>query len=155
MDRIEKSIQVDVPIRTVYNQWTQFEDFPKFMDGVHEVKQLDDRHLLWRAVIGGKEEQWEAEISDQVPDQRIAWHSVTGAKNGGLVTFHAESPNQTRVTLRMDYEPKGVVENVGSNLGIVPRQVEHDLERFKDYIEHRGKPTGAWRGEIHGDRIEK
>jgi uncharacterized membrane protein len=155
MDRIEKSINVDVPIRTAYDQWTQFEEFPRFMEGVQEVKQLDDKHLLWRATVGGKEKQWESEITDQVPDQRVAWHSTSGAKNAGLVTFHAEDASTTRVTLRMEYEPEGLVENVGSNMGVVSHQVENDLKRFKDFIEHRGTETGGWRGEIHGNRVEK
>ncbi len=153
MDKVEKTIEIDVPVHVAYNQWTQFEDWPKFMEGVHEVKQLDDKHLYWRAKVGGKEETWQADITEQVPDKRIAWHSTTGAKNAGLVTFQGEG-NHCRVTLRMDYDPQGVVENVGDKMGFVSRQVEGDLKRFKEFVESRGQSTGAWRGEIHGQDVE-
>lgn len=149
MPTIEKSIVVKVPVRTAYNQWTQFEEFPKFMDGVREVRQLDDKHLYWRAEIGGKEKEWEAEITEQVPDKRIAWHSTKGASNAGIVTFQRLSNTDTRVTVQMEYETQGAVENVGDLAGAVSRQVEGDLERFKRFIEQRGQETGAWRGEIH------
>lgn len=154
MDKVEKSIQVDVPIRTAYDQWTQFEELPKFMDGVREVKQLDDRHLLWRAEVGGKEEEWEAVIDEQEPDTRVAWHSTSGAPNAGIVTFQPEG-DKTRVTLEMRYEPRGAVENVGANLGVVSHQVESDLKHFKEFIEHRGSETGGWRGEIHGGQVKR
>ncbi len=154
MESIEKSIVVDVPVRTTYNQWTQFEEFPKFMEGVKEVRQQDDKHLSWHANVGGKDERWQAEITEQVPDRRIAWRSTTGAKNAGLVMFQPEDA-KTRVTLRVDYEPEGVVENLGDAMGVVSRRVEGDLRRFKDYIESRGKETGAWRGEIHGEHVER
>ncbi len=153
MEKVEKSIDVNVPVHTVYNQWTQFEDFPKFMDGVELVKQLDDKHLLWRAKVGGKEEEWQADITEQVPDKRIAWHSTTGAENAGLVTFMGEG-DHTRVTLRLDYDPDGIVENIGDKLGFMSRQVETDLKNFKRFIEERGRATGAWRGEIHGQDVE-
>ncbi len=154
MDKVEKSIDVNVPLRVAYNQWTQFEDFPKFMEGVQEVKQLDDKHLHWRARIAGKEEQWNADITEQVPDKRIAWHSTSGAENAGLVTFQPESNDRTRVTLRLDYDPHGVVENLGDAAGVVSRQVEGDLKRYKEFVESRGTSTGAWRGEIHGKDVE-
>jgi uncharacterized membrane protein len=145
---IEKSINVDVPVEAVYNQWTQFEEFPEFMEGVEHVKQLDDRRLHWKANVGGKDEEWEAEISEQIPDKRIAWRATEGAENAGVVTFHYIDGNTTRVTLQMDYDPEGFSENVGDKLGFVTRRVEGDLERFKDFIERRGSETGGWRGEI-------
>lgn len=154
MDHVEKSIDVNVPVRVAYNQWTQFEDFPKFMENVKEVKQLDDKHLHWRAKVGTKEEQWNADITEQVPDKRIAWHSTSGAQNAGLVTFQSLGPDQTRVTLRLDYDPKGVVENVGDALGVMNNQVTGDLKRYKEFVENRGSATGAWRGEIHGSQVE-
>jgi uncharacterized membrane protein len=148
MANIEKSIDVNVPVRTAYDQWTQFEEFPRFMEGVQEVRQLDDKRLRWRANVGGKEEQWDAEITEQIPDERIAWRSTSGAENAGVVTFHHISDTTTRVMLQLDYDPQGVVENVGDALGAVSRRVEGDLERFKEFIEGRGVETGAWRGEV-------
>ena len=151
MAQIERSIDVEVPVRTAYNQWTQFEEFPRFMEGVEEVRQLDDKRLVWRAKIAGKTEEWNAEIDEQTPDERVAWHATTGAKNAGVVTFHYLEPNKTRVMLQLEYEPEGLVENVGSALGLVERRVAGDLERFKEFIESRGAETGAWRGEIDRD----
>ena len=149
MSNIEKSIDVNVPVRTAYNQWTQFEDFPRFMEGVREVRQLDDKRLAWRAEIGGKEKSWEAEITEQIPDARIAWRSRAGARNGGVVTFHRIDDDTTRVMLQLDYDPEGVVENVGDALGVASARVRGDLERFKEFIEQRGRETGAWRGSIN------
>jgi uncharacterized membrane protein len=154
MATVEKSTTVNVPVRTAYNQWTQFEEFPQFMEGVKSVQQLDDKHLLWRAQVGPKEEEWRAEIMEQIPDQRIAWRSIGGANNAGVVTFHRLDENTTRVMLQMEYDPEGFVENVGDSLGFVERRVEGDLKRFKEFIESRQQPTGAWRGEIHGDRVQ-
>jgi uncharacterized membrane protein len=148
MSKIEQSIDVNVPVRTAYNQWTQFEEFPKFMDGITEVKQLSDTRLRWRSEIGGVEETWEAEIDQQVPDMRIAWHSVTGARNAGAVTFHRLSDTATRVMLQIDYDPEGIVENVGDALGAVSLRVKGDLQRFKEFIEALGSETGAWRGTV-------
>ena len=148
MATIEKSIDVDVPVRTAYNQWTQFEEFPRFMEGVQEVRQLDDRRLQWRASIGGKEKQWTAEIAEQNPDERVAWHSTSGARNAGVVTFHRLSDIKTRLMLQLEYDPEGAVENVGDAVGAVSRRVAGDLERFKEFIEARQRETGAWRGEI-------
>jgi uncharacterized membrane protein len=147
---IEKSIDVDVPVRTAYNQWTQFESFPRFMEGVESVRQLDDRHLHWKASIAGKTLEWDAEISEQIPDKRIAWTSTQGARNAGVVTFHRLADDKTRVMLQMDYEPQGIVENVGDFLGVMSGRAEGDLERFKDFIEDRGVETGAWRGKVPG-----
>ncbi len=148
MSTIEQSIDVDVPIGTAYNQWTQFEEFPKFMDGVVEVRQLSETRLLWRTEIGGVDESWEAEIDEQVPDMRIAWHSVTGAKNAGVVTFHRLSDTRTRVMLQIDYEPQGALEHVGDALGAVKLRVKGDLQRFKEFIESLGAETGGWRGTV-------
>ncbi|HEX2906242.1 MAG TPA: SRPBCC family protein [Phototrophicaceae bacterium] len=154
MAKIEQSIDVQVPVRTAYNQWTQFEAFPMFMEGVKEVQQLSDNRLLWRAEIAGKDEEWFAEISEQLPDQRIAWHSTSGAKNAGVVTFHYLHPNTTRVTLQIEYDPEGPIENVGNLLGFVSRRVQGDLERFKEFIEGRGTATGAWRGAIEQENVQ-
>jgi uncharacterized membrane protein len=153
MSNIERSIDVNVPVRTAYNQWTQFEEFPHFMEGVKQVQQLDDTHLLWVAEIAGKEEKWNAVITEQHPDERVAWTSTSGASNAGVVTFHYIDDNTTRVMLQLDYEPEGVVETVGDKLGIVQRRVEGDLKRFKEFIEARQVPTGAWRGEVKHDKI--
>jgi len=146
---IEQSIDVNVPVRTAYDQWTQFEEFPRFMEGVREVRQLDDKRLAWCADIAGKEKRWEAEITEQIPDARIAWVSRTGAHNAGVVTFHRLDDRNTRVMLQLDYDPEGVVENVGDALGAVSSRVSGDLTRFKDFIEQRGRETGAWRGSIN------
>jgi uncharacterized membrane protein len=148
MAKIEKSIDVDVPIRTVYNQWTQFEDFPEFMEGVLEIKQLDDKRLLWRANVGGGEKTWEAEITEQVPDDRIAWRSRDGTPNAGVVTFHRLADTKTRLMLQLEYAPEGAVEQLGDWVGVVTHRVQGDLKRFKEHIESRGQETGAWRGEI-------
>jgi uncharacterized membrane protein len=148
MSTIEKSIDVKVPVRTAYNQWTQFEDFPKFMEGVREVRQLDDKHLHWRAQIAGKEVEWDAEITEQIPDQRIAWRSTSGTPNAGVVTFHRLSDNETRITVQMQYEPHGAAETTGDMLGAVSSRIEGDLQRFKEFIESREVETGAWRGTI-------
>jgi uncharacterized membrane protein len=148
MATIEKSIDVRVPVRTAYNQWTQFEEFPQFMEGVKEVRQLDDTHLQWVANVGGKTEQWKARITEQTPDQRVAWTAETGSMNAGVVTFHKLDEGQTRVMLQLDYEPQGLVETAGDALGFVTRRVEGDLSRFKEFIEERGRETGGWRGEV-------
>jgi len=148
MSNIEKSIDVHVPVHTAYNQWTQFETFPRFMEGVEEIRQLDDKRLHWRANVGGKVKEWDAVITEQVPDQRIAWRNTTGASNAGVVTFHRLNDNTTRVMLQLEYEPEGVVENVGDVIGVVSSRVKGDLERFKQFIEERGSETGAWRGKI-------
>jgi uncharacterized membrane protein len=148
VSNIERSIEVEVPVRTAYNQWTQFEEFPRFMEGVQQVTQLDDKRLRWRADVGGHEKEWEAEITEQRPDERIAWRSRGGAANAGVVTFHRIADARTRVMLQLEYEPEGVTENVGDALGVVSRRVAGDLERFKEFVETRGRETGAWRGEI-------
>jgi uncharacterized membrane protein len=148
MSTITESIDVNVPVRTAYNQWTQFEEFPEFMDAVEEVRQLDDTRLHWKAKVAGKTKEWDAKITEQTPDQRVAWTSTSGDGNAGVVTFHRIDDTKTRVTVQMDVNPEGLVENVGSAAGVPEREVKGDLERFKEFIERRGRETGAWRGEV-------
>jgi uncharacterized membrane protein len=148
MATIEESIEVEVPVSTAYNQWTQFEEFPEFMEGVESVQQIDDKRLLWTAEIGGKKEEWEAEITEQHPDHRVAWRSTSGRPNGGVVTFHRIDDDTTRVMVQMDWEPEGAVESTGAAIGADSRRVKGDLERFKEFIESRGAATGGWRGDI-------
>jgi uncharacterized membrane protein len=148
MSTIEESIDVAVPVRTAYNQWTQFEEFPRFMDGVESVTQLDDAHLHWVAEIAGTRREWDAEISEQHPDERVAWHATDGTSNAGAVTFHRLDDTTTRVMLQLEVDPEGIVDKAGDMLGFVRRQVTSDLERFKDFIEGRGMETGEWRGDI-------
>ena len=153
MSVVEKTVEVQCPLSTVYNQWTQFETFPRFMEGVEEVKQVDDTHLHWRADIAGMEREWDAEITEQVPDRRIAWRSITGPENGGTVMFQQVDPQRTRITLRMEYDPKGFVENAADMLGVIERRIEGDMKRFRDFIEKRGQETGAWRGDVKGGSV--
>ena len=151
MERIEKSVEVMAPVHAVYNQWTQFEEFPRFMAGVKQVQQIDDTRLHWRTEIWGKEKEFDAEITEQVPDQRIAWRSTTGdAPNAGEVRFEPLGPDRTRVHLAMSYEPQGVVENVGDKLGAMTARVQTSVNDFKKFIEQRGQETGGWRGEVRG-----
>ena len=152
MERVEKTVEVDRPISTVYNQWTQFEDFPYFMSGVKEVRQLDDTHILWRAEVWGKEKEWEAEITEQEPDRRISWKSVSGAPNAGTVRFEPLAADRTVVRLVMAYEPEDTLESVGDALGIFSSHVETTVEQFKKFIETRDRETGAWRGEVRDSR---
>ena len=148
MSNITKSIDVNVPVRTAYNQWTQFESFPEFMEGVEEVRQLDDQNLHWKTNIGGHKAEYDAVVTEQIPDERVAWRSTTGKPNAGVVTFHRLGEDQTRVTVQIDYEPEGFTESVGDKLGFDDRRIQGDLEKFKEFIESRGAPTGAWRGEV-------
>lgn len=148
MHSIEKSVDVEVPVSTAYNQWTQFEQFPTFMEGVKEVRQLDAQRLSWKANVAGKDVEWTAEIVEQVPDQRIAWRSLDGAQNSGVVTFATVGASRARITLRLEYRPSGIAESSGSALGLVSARVQGDLERFKTFIEERGTETGQWRGQI-------
>ena len=142
------SIEVNAPLKAVYNQWTQFEEFPRFMDGVEEVRQEDRKRLFWRAKIGGKVKEWEAEIIEQVPDQKIAWESIDGSPNSGTITFDELGDDLTRVNATIGYEPEGFLEKTGDALGIPSGRIEGDLQRFRDYVEERGRETGGWRGEI-------
>jgi uncharacterized membrane protein len=146
--RVDKEIEVNVPVRTAYNQWTQFEEFPRFMEGVKSVQQLDDRRLHWCATVGGREKEWDAEIREQVPDQKIIWRSTDGSENAGMVQFVPLDASRTRVQLQMSYDPESFVESAGDALGFMTRRVEGDLKRFREFIEARGTETGAWRGEI-------
>jgi uncharacterized membrane protein len=148
METIKKSIEVERPISTVYNQWTQFEEFPRFMKGVKRVTQLDDQRLHWEAEIGGKTKEWDARITDQIPDQLIAWQSEGGEYNSGAVAFAAVNPSRTRIDLQIVYDPEGFVESTADAVGLVSSKIESDLERFKEFIEKRGQETGAWRGTI-------
>ncbi len=149
MDTISESIEVDVPVRSVYDQWTQFESFPEFMGGVQEVKQITATRTLWRTEIAGVEREFHAEITEQVPDRLIAWRSVDGPDQGGVVTFApTEEGNGTRVTLELDYEPEGLAEKAGDKLGVISRRIKSDLKSFKEFIENRQVETGAWRGEV-------
>jgi uncharacterized membrane protein len=148
MAEVTESVDVEVPVQTAYNQWTQFEEFPKFMEGVEEVQQLDDTHLHWVAEIGGQRREWDAEITEQRPDERVAWRSTNGTTNAGVVTFHRLSDSTTRVTVQMEWEPEGISEKVGAAVGTDDRRVRGDLERFKEMIENRGSETGGWRGEV-------
>ncbi|GIF50640.1 polyketide cyclase/dehydrase/lipid transport protein [Asanoa ferruginea] len=148
MSGVTKSVDVAVPIRTAYNQWTQFEEFPRFMEGVQEVRQLDDNTTHWRAEIAGVKREFDARITEQLPDERVAWTSTDGTKQSGVVTFHRLDADHTRVTAQMEYEPDGMLEKAGDKLGMVDRRVEGDLKRFKEFIEGRGDETGGWRGEV-------
>ena len=152
MPKIEDSIEVHAPVQRAYNQWTQFEEFPQFMEGIVSVRQLDDSHIHWIAEVGGEREEWDAEIVEQVPDRVIAWRSVGGLTNAGRVEFEPIDQG-TRVTVEMEYQPEGVRESVGAILGFDEGQVEDDLERFKDLVENREVPTGAWRGEIRSGEV--
>jgi uncharacterized membrane protein len=153
VSRIIEEIDVDVPVRVAYDQWTQFESFPRFMDGVDRVIQLGDTTLEWTATIGGRTKHWRAEIVEQAPDDLVAWRSIEGAHNDGMVRFEPLGPDRTKVILQLDVEPEGLVEKAGDALGIVERRVRGDLERFKEFIEPRGAPTGAWRGSVDAGRV--
>ncbi|MBM7173260.1 SRPBCC family protein [Streptomyces sp. G44] len=149
MSQVEESIEVDVPVRTAYNQWTQFETFPEFMEGVQRIEQRTDTLTHWVTKIDGVEREFDATITEQIPDERVAWTTVEGeAKQAGVVTFHRLTDTRTKVMLQLDYEPEGLAETVGDKLGFVKRQVTGDLKRFKKFIEQRGGETGAWRGEV-------
>ena len=153
MPKIEESIEVQVPVQQAYNQWTQFEDFPKFMDAIESVSQLDDTHVQWVAQIRGERREWRTEITEQQPDEKIAWKTIAGeVKNDGVVTFDEVGENQTRVNVQMDVESESGPETLaGDLLGIVKKQVQGDLERFKLLVENSGQETGAWRGAVeHG-----
>ena len=148
MSTIEQSIEVQVPLQTAYNQWTQFEEFPQFMDGIEEVRQLDETHLHWVAEIGGQRHEWDALVTEQKPDERVAWKNTDGKDNAGVVTFHRLDEDKTRVMVQIDFMPEGIREKVGDALGAPDRRVKGDLERFKELVESRGSESGAWRGEV-------
>jgi uncharacterized membrane protein len=148
METIRESIDVAVPVSTAYNQWTQFEEFPKFMGGVESVQQIDDTHLRWVAEVGGERREWQAEIVEQVPDEKIAWRAAGEGPNG-IVTFEPLGADSTLIRVEMSYEPDGLKETLGGKIGLDTRQVGKDLERFKQLVEALGAETGAWRGEVH------
>jgi uncharacterized membrane protein len=148
MSTIEQSIEIQAPLTTVYNQWTQFEEFPRFMDGVEQVEQRDDTHLHWVAEFGGSRHEWDAEITEQKPDERVAWRNTDGKDNAGVVTFHRIDDDTTRLMVQMDFVPEGVKERIGDLLGAPDRRVQGDLARFKEMIEARGRESGAWREEV-------
>jgi uncharacterized membrane protein len=148
MSTIEQSIELDVPVETAYNQWTQFEEFPKFMEGVEEIRQLDDTHLHWVAEFGGTRHEWDAVITEQLPDERVAWRNTDGKENAGVVTFHKLDDAHSKVMVQMDFVPEGIKEKLGDAIGAPDRRVKGDLKRFKDLIESRGGESGAWRGEV-------
>lgn len=152
MERAKKTIEVDRPLNQVYNQWTQFEEFPGFMEGVKEVRRLDDKRLHWRAEIADKEKEWIARIIEQIPDDRIAWESESGEYTSGRVDLARLGTDRTRVALEISYDPQRFIENAGDAMGLVSRRIENDLEHFKEFIENRGQETGAWRGTIREGR---
>jgi uncharacterized membrane protein len=145
---IEQSVEVEVPLHTAYNQWTQFEEFPRFMEGVKEVRQLDETHLHWIAELGGQRREWDAEVTEQKPDERVAWRNVAGKENAGVVTFHRLDESRTRLMVQLDFSPDGILEKLGDMVGAPDRRVQGDLQRFKELIESRGTESGAWRGEV-------
>ncbi len=147
-----ETIDVNVSVRVAYNQWTQFETFPEFMEGVESVKQIDDTHTHWRANISGDIKEWDAEITEQTPDHRVAWNSTSGADHAGVVTFHRLNDEQTRVTLQIEYNPEGIKEHLGSALGVAAGRMSDDLANFKQFIETRHEPTGAWRQAVVADK---
>jgi uncharacterized membrane protein len=148
MSTVTESVDVHVPVHTAYNQWTQFESFPHFMNGVEAISQIDDRHLHWVTKVAGVKREFDTEITEQHPDERIAWKSTGGPKHAGVVTFHRLGDQDTRVTIQLDWEPEGVTEKVGSAVGADDRQVKADAKRFKEFIEQRGAETGGWRGDV-------
>lgn len=152
MEVVEKSIQVDAPLSSVYNQWTQYEDFPEFMKDVEEVRQITDKRLHWKARIGGKQKEWDSEIVEQVPDERISWRSTSGARNSGTIRFLSLGENRTRIDVQIEYEPEGALENVGDAFGVLSRRLETDLEQFKHFIESH-QEASAWRGRTWGQEV--
>jgi uncharacterized membrane protein len=151
MKQLEHSIEVEAPVTATYNQWTQFEDFPRFMEGVESVTQIDDKRVHWVAEVAGKRKEWDAEITRQVPDREIDWIGLGDPDNRGRVVFEAIDAETSKVTMMLDYEPEGLVEEVGDALGLVKRRVEGDMERFRQFIEASGRETGGWRGQIGGE----
>jgi uncharacterized membrane protein len=155
MAEVKESVEVNVPVSTAYNQWTQFEEFPNFMEKVESVTQLDDTYLRWIAEIGGRREEWKAEITQQMPDEIIAWRSVEGQENSGAVRFEPLGPDRTRIDVTLTWEPTGLVQAAADKVGVSDRAIQVDLERFKELVESRGVESGAWRGEVvEGERVD-
>jgi uncharacterized membrane protein len=148
MSSVTKSVDVAVPVRTAYDQWTQFEEFPRFMKGVREVRQISDTMTHWVVEVGTATREFDAEITEQHPDERVAWRSVDGPRHAGVITFHRLEANRTRVTAQMDLDPDGFFETVGDKLGVVDRRVQDDLDQFREFTEQRGVETGSWRGDV-------
>jgi uncharacterized membrane protein len=154
VSRILEDIEVAVPARVAYDQWTKFESFPRFMAGIDRVVHINDRTLEWTATIAGVVKHWRAQITEQEPDQVVSWRSIEGRRNDGRVRFESLGPERTMVKLELDVEPEGFVERATDALGVVERRVRADLLRFRDLVEARGQATGAWRGRIEADRVE-
>jgi uncharacterized membrane protein len=149
MSQVQETVDVDVPVRTAYNQWTQFESFPEFMDGVESITQIDPTRNHWVTKIAGVTREFDTEITEQHPDERVAWKSIGGeTRHAGVVTFHRLNDTQTRVAIQIDWEPSGLTEKVGSAVGVDDHQVKADAKRFKEFVEHQGTETGSWRGDI-------
>ena len=153
MQQVERVIEVNAPLRTVYNQWTQFEEFPRFMSGVKQVRQIDDTHVHWYAQVWGKDKEWDAEITEQEPDKRISWKSVSGAPNAGTIRFVPVAPDRTQIRLAMAVDTEGAAENIIAAIGGLKATVETTLRQFKHFIEERGRETGGWRNEVHDSRV--
>jgi uncharacterized membrane protein len=153
MAHVSEGIEVDCPVSEVYNQWTQFEEFPKFMSAIEQVSQKDDTHLHWKATVAGQTAEWDAEITEQVPDRAIAWRATSGAQNAGRVEFEGHDEH-THIRLELDVEPQGAAQQAGDMLGLLQEQVRSDLARFKELIESRGQASGAWRGEVQGGQTQ-
>lgn len=149
MTTVTESVDVHVPVTTAYNQWTQFESFPEFMQGVNRVQQIDNTHTHWTVEVAGATREFDARITEQHPDERISWTTEAGPKHAGVITFHRIDGDTTRVTAQMDIDPEGFVENVADKLGVLDHRVKGDLKRFREFIESRQRETGAWRGEVN------
>jgi uncharacterized membrane protein len=149
MSNVTESVEVNVPVRTVYNQWTQFTEFPRFMEGVEEISQVSDTLTHWRVKVAGAMREFDAQITEQIPDERVAWKSIDGPEHGGVVTFHRLGEDTTRVTIQLAIDPEGFAEKVADKAGLIQHRAKGDLKRFKEYIESRGTETGAWRGEVN------
>jgi uncharacterized membrane protein len=152
MSTITEIVEVDVPVSTAYNQWTQFESFPQFMEGVEEIRQLDATHTHWVTKVGGVKREFDAKITEQHPDERVAWSSTDGPDHAGVITFHRIAEDKTRVTAQMEIDPEGFVENVADKLGVLGHRVKADMRRFKEFVEHQGHETGGWRGNVDPPR---
>ena len=152
MSTHQHSVEVERPLRTVYDQWTQFESFPQFMEGVESITQIDETHSHWVTTTGGATREFDTVITEQIPDRKIAWKTVSGSSHAGVVTFEPVSDSTTKVTVAMEFDPEGFVEEVGDKIGVVGHRVADDLDRFKDFIEDQSTETGAWRGEVPSQR---
>jgi uncharacterized membrane protein len=148
MATVEESIEVAVPLTTAYDQWTQFEEYPQFMENVKEVRQLDDTHLHWVVELAGQRHEWDAEVTEQRPDERVAWRNTDGKENAGVVTFHRIDDTHTKLMVQLDFVPEGILEKIGDVLSAPDRRIEGDLRRFKEMVEARGQASGGWRGEV-------